>query len=329
VKELKFEIENIKKAIAVLKFGSNGSAVLVDILVRDSKDYKIKCDFGRTDPTSNKSLLDEITAANVQSITAAQLSSLVHTVVLYKQNNEYLVIDPSNSSFSKFLIAVDPDIRAVYVPQEASKIYQKGPFSPPNQSTAIIPSTGPEQYQWRDCIDLAVKLAFGFNFDGGKIDIKALQVNGNNHVDYIEQTTMETAFIVKSLSNQSQISGVSKLLQDNPLRVKQSSDLKEVRKIHIILQVLSKMESDLLALNSLSTEKNVKLDFAGKRKASITTSIESIQKFFKDPHLSQVSHGEVIKNGKKLVDSIGQDFFAADEVLKLFGETITEIESLY
>lgn len=87
----------------------------------------------------------------------------IHTIVLYKNpadESQLFVIDPSNSTFSKHLSLnslrlfgpVNPDIKIKTLSGEV-KIY-----SPPKEA-----SIGPEPYQYRDCIDIAVKIAFELN----------------------------------------------------------------------------------------------------------------------------------------------------------------------
>lgn len=89
----------------------------------------------------------------------------IHTVVLYRNpadESQVFVIDPSNSTFSKHLSvnslrlfgAIIPDIK-IKTSSTELKIY-----SPPEGA-----SVGPEPYQYRDCIDIAVKIAFGLNHE--------------------------------------------------------------------------------------------------------------------------------------------------------------------
>jgi len=89
----------------------------------------------------------------------------IHTVVLYKNladKSQVFVIDPSNSTFSKHLSVnslrlfgpIVPDTKIKTLPGEL-KIY-----SPPKEA-----SIGPEPHQYRDCIDIAVKIAFGLNHE--------------------------------------------------------------------------------------------------------------------------------------------------------------------
>lgn len=89
-----------------------------------------------------------------------------HTVVLYKNSeNEVVIIDPSNSNFSRHIALntnnelIDGTVRII-APEKEIKIY----------SPASKDKIGPNPDQYRDCIDIAVKLAFGLNKREGKID---------------------------------------------------------------------------------------------------------------------------------------------------------------
>ena len=138
----------------------------------------------------------------------------IHTIVLYRNNDkEFVVIDPSNSDFSKHLggsfvkqlinVAFKEPVDIV-VPTRNLKIYQ--PPEGANEKKLI----GPDPYQYRDCIDIAVKIAFGLNGSKKKINIK--------NIDSLD--------IVKEITNQRGMDKYLPDLENNPLRIKQaSSDL--------------------------------------------------------------------------------------------------------
>lgn len=93
----------------------------------------------------------------------------IHSIVLYKQGNQVLVIDPSNSDFSKH-IAYNADVIYGYdspgqisVPYLPIKIYS--PYGP----------VGPNPSEYRDCTDIAIKLAFGLNKHVVPIDMRKLR----------------------------------------------------------------------------------------------------------------------------------------------------------
>jgi hypothetical protein len=98
----------------------------------------------------------------------------VHTILLtqlvVKGNTQILVIDPSNSEFSRHLVfnkeiicGVDAKIEIVAssVPIKIYSVPSKAPVGP-----------APDQY--RDCSDIAVKLAFGLNKHSSPIDMSKL-----------------------------------------------------------------------------------------------------------------------------------------------------------
>ncbi len=126
------EVKLIQDAITSLKLSEQKTA-LIDIFARtDKEDINI----------DSKTGLPE-----------------THTVVLYKNTeNEFVIIDPSNSTFSRHIALssnnelIDSTVRII-APEKEIKIY-----SPANKD-----KIGPSPDQYRDCIDIAVKLAFGLN----------------------------------------------------------------------------------------------------------------------------------------------------------------------
>lgn len=110
-------------------------------------------------------LVDFFERAQGREIQVENGHPCIHTVVLHKHiTNKVFVIDPSNFLYSSHLANADfngllatqslPQIATIH---KAIQIYQ-----PPTgaHGNGLI---GPSQSQWRDCTDIAVKLAFGFN----------------------------------------------------------------------------------------------------------------------------------------------------------------------
>jgi hypothetical protein len=121
-------------------------------LIQDAIDY--------LKTQRKKSVLIDIFARNDDgtiSMKATQLET--HTIVLYLQKDIIVIIDPSNSDFSKHLSFNNLRLfRAggsvpITVPSGSFKIY-----SVPDKD-----KIGPNPDQYRDCIDIAVKIAFGLN----------------------------------------------------------------------------------------------------------------------------------------------------------------------
>ena len=126
------EVKLIQNAIMSLKSSEHKTA-LIDIFARTDKED-----------------------INIDSKTGIPET---HTVVLYKNSeNEFVIIDPSNSTFSRHIALssnnelIDGAVRII-APEKEIKIY----------SPASKDKIGPNPDQYRDCIDIAVKLAFGLN----------------------------------------------------------------------------------------------------------------------------------------------------------------------
>lgn len=139
----------------------------------------------------------------------------IHTVVLYKEpkiseDDNILVIDPSSNRFSGHLPKFIEQLALKSIVAEAKisgrlQIYKSGN------------SVGPNIDQYRDCIDIAVKIAFRLN-EG----IQHLLINKNNIQD-------QEAII--AVSNQSNIDSKSLVLDlEIPVRIKQSSNTEIDRK---------------------------------------------------------------------------------------------------
>lgn len=98
----------------------------------------------------------------------------IHTILLSQQTAkstiQILVIDPSNSEFSRHLMFNKEVICGVDVPVEivtspiTIKIYAAPSKAP----------VGPDPDQYRDCTDIAVKLAFGLNKHQALVDMNKL-----------------------------------------------------------------------------------------------------------------------------------------------------------
>jgi hypothetical protein len=102
-----------------------------------------------------------------------------HTVVLYKNDNTtFSVIDPTDSSFSTHIASnmnnmLINEVVALSAPTKNIKIYipEKG-------------NTGNNSTDYRDCIDIAVKLAFGLQKITGHIDVSKL-----GELEFIKEIT--------------------------------------------------------------------------------------------------------------------------------------------
>jgi len=189
-----FERDNTKEAIAYLQSTKQKTA-LVDIFERNA-DNKINLE-GQKPNT--------------------------HTVVLYEQGGKYLIIDPSNASFSTLLAGAHDDIRVC--PSSKFVIYK----------AAEKPTTD----GWRDCIDIATKLAFSLtvNTKLGLSKLKVIELA--NNTGYIDFESLRDCYSVKEITNQKTMyPKLHNIVLDSPVRMKQSSDMVLVKKSTLLITTL-------------------------------------------------------------------------------------------
>ncbi|MES2214514.1 MAG: hypothetical protein V4485_00635 [Pseudomonadota bacterium] len=161
-----------------------------------------------------------------------------HTAVIFAQNGKYLVIDPSNASFSHILAGASDDIRLCF-----NKKFQV--YSKPQGS-----ATGPNPDEWRDCIDIAIKLAFNIevNLKYGMFQVVVKNdADVTKNVGEIEAETLKASVPVKEVTNQSEVyrklpAEISWLTT----RLKQSSDVIIEKKVTACLKILRKTSDDLM-----------------------------------------------------------------------------------
>lgn len=179
------EVINLQNAINYLSTKEENKTVLIDIFARDPQTGMIKWQ-------EDNPLLPE-----------------THTVVLFKNSEKQLVvIDPSNSSFSKHLstntkMLISDDIQ-ILVPQKEVRIYE--------QDKKI--GTGSEPYKYRDCIDIAVKIAFGLS-----------------KIEKVDQDKIGFLEVIQEVTNQEDVNkNLFFSKQDSIARIRQASN-DEVRKL--------------------------------------------------------------------------------------------------
>jgi hypothetical protein len=198
------EVLNIRQALEACQTHIQ-KTVLIDIFARDEKTSVIK--------------LEDNGAPKV------------HTVVLYLQQDrdrdQVLVIDPSNSEFSKHL-AGNSDL--IFLPH--TRILPREVLVPPTQVKIYSPPSGVETglkpHEPRNCTDIAVKLAFGLNKHAGNIDIKDLaslsaiqQVGNNESVNkslFFEP--IEAIARIRQASNDDLREGIDKVLTSMQRQIK-------------------------------------------------------------------------------------------------------------
>ena len=216
VKHFSLEIESLKDAINHL-LTTDSKTVLVDILERETKG-------------------DREVILNAKK--AESLTVQTHTVLLYKNpaqdgTHEIVVIDPSNITFSSHLSSDS-------LHKQLSAINEKfGKISSPSGKLQIYApdskvGTGPRVDHYRDCVDIAVKLAFGFNKEGPDFSIVhtvEAQSSNSSPISSLTAEDIKALNVVKDISNVVGIdSGVGSLGKNPPsCKIKQVSDVKTAK----------------------------------------------------------------------------------------------------
>jgi hypothetical protein len=180
----------------------------------------------------------------------------VHTVLLYKTaTNQILVIDPNNPMFSSHLSKYDNGsvIQTLCTTDQKYKIYSR-----PEKS-----ETGFGQEKFRDCIDLAVKLAFLLNQD---------------QTPYLTIDDIMASNAVRLITNNSAIDGMVFTPQDL-VRLKQSSNIEKIMQCNEQMQTVSRQETqkaqEALKLFQKRTEE-IKLEYESKMKEINTEHKEQL-----------------------------------------------------
>lgn len=144
-----------------------------------------------------------------------------HTVVLYNTGKKILIIDPNNPQFSAHLANFKPEIlEATYTPNDKYKIYSR----PEGFKTGFAPD------KFRDCIDIAVKLAFGLNNE------KSIYKN----IDEVVKSE-----IVLWVTNNDKIDNTIFYSKIIAVREKQKSDIEQIVKFNINQQKLNSSHKEV------------------------------------------------------------------------------------
>ena len=250
-----FEKDIFTYAISIL---DNNPTVLIDIFARHDKDG-VYCEAHKM--SGRKYSKGEIKIDEEGSYET-------HTVVLYLQGEKYLVIDPSNSTFSTILVGVNDNIRVCFDPN--LQIYK-----PQGK-------TGFNNDLWRDCIDIAVKIALGLNKETPIISVlpapKESQI-----LEFINPKVIKDIHTIKEITNQKeQYTYLPKLLEGECVRAKQSSDIQERKLTTLYLKALNS--------NSLSMKEQFdKIDAYETQKLLDNLNRSKVKEY-------KESHEEYIKN---------------------------------
>ena len=172
-------------------------------------------------------------------------SPKTHTVLLYNNSPEsskvgkiqVVVIDPTNFTFSSHLRDLNAD--ANFKDVEIITFHGKAQIYKKHDPQA---SLGNQTENYRDCADIAVKIAFLLEINKQDIE-KLLKINREKIVD----KDLTSVPLIKMLSNNTKID--SDIFSEKAsIRVKQASDVETIRKFYEAqkwLQALHKMLSEI------------------------------------------------------------------------------------
>ena len=143
-----------------------------------------------------------------------------HTALLYKTSgNKILVIDPNNPMFSSHLSKYQDDyytLQTLCTTDPSSKIYSRPEGT----------NTGYNKEKYRDCIDIAVKIAF------------VLNNSGNSYENFDEIMNSQ---VIKLITNNSNIDGLI-FTNHDLIRQKQSSSFEKIIDCNQKMKVSSAIE---------------------------------------------------------------------------------------
>lgn len=220
-----------------------------------------------------------------------------HTVVLYKQAEDYLVIDPSNTEFSDILIGASDRIITCF--DKKLQIYK------PQEETGYQPKC------FRDCIDIAIKLAFQFN----KYD-SLIELIQYGELKTISAMSLKNHIAVESITNQQEVSNFfPKILGAAPARAKQSSDIIESQKVSLYIKLLKQN-------NTVFEYKKENTIFTHQKNKLIKESSDYMDNSISKTDLNHASYLANLILGNNLLeqDIIKIDNFNSQSEVELIGE---------
>lgn len=238
-------------------------------------------------------------------------NSDIHTCVFVKQGQNNILLDPSNPSFSIFLKQISDNL---YVYTDKNKTI----YTPVGGSA----NTGPKTSQARDCIDIAVKLAFAINHTKGELPL----LN-----DKVDSAKLGLNHAIESITNCTKVSGLfSKEVEKYTLKVKQSSNVVESKKASTLLKFFEKVnsffeetEKDPISKKDISKYNKLNLEY----KDPIKNNIQAlITKFYVEDSglVSAESYSNFITDSHTELNNL----LKGDMNLKLMGEEL-DAEFLY
>jgi hypothetical protein len=205
--------------------------------------------------TNSKTLLVDIFVRDQEFVKFNEEKTETHTILLYNTGNKILVIDPSNPQFSWPLANFDKEIIQC---SQNNKLKIYTPTGKP---------TGYHNDAFRDCVDIAVKIAFALNNklkDENNIEtiMKCLEIEYISNNDEINSSILDKSlFVGKELE----------LVKSMPLRMQQSSNIVNGEKIFSLSMRLKKIS---LKLDEPSTKIYIKNYLTTLNDLDITESLK-------------------------------------------------------
>lgn len=273
------EVNLIQKAVDYLITQQSTKAVLVDIFRRDVNDGCIELKEGIAEV--HTVVLYKIDIVN--SSTPSSTNKTSGNSGKYVPKYNILVIDPSNFSFSTHIANLQDKVSEGLSKKEAfvkfitnnSKI---GIYKvPENQKTGGLPN------QYRDCIDIAVKLAFQLNSDEQLAEFCATKLT---------DATIKSNQSFSIISNQKDIDGNFVKFGDNEAtRIKQTSN-SQVREKFLGLETFINLLKEKLLSSIIQRKQQEKI-----AEKLDTMLIQEFQKSFYA--LDKQSTSEILQNIKE------------------------------
>ena len=149
---------------------------------------------------------------------------------MYEQEDKYLVIDPSNTEFSTILVGAHEKIKVCF--NKKIQLYK------PDGDIGSTPE------KWRDCIDIAVKLAFNLEKNSQKIELERIE-----GFEYINSNSLKDNFSIQEVTNNPDIyRKIPYEIKHCSFRVKQSSNIIEQKKITEVLKTFGYLSTKVTKL---------------------------------------------------------------------------------
>ena len=149
---------------------------------------------------------------------------------MYEQEDKYLVIDPSNTEFSTILVGAHKNIKVCF--NKKIQLYK------PDGDIGNTPE------KWRDCIDIAVKLAFNLEKNSQKIELECIE-----GFEYINSNSLKNNFSIQEITNNPDMyRKIPYEIKHCSFRAKQSSNIVEQKKITEVLKTFGYLSTKVAKL---------------------------------------------------------------------------------